>query len=336
MDSIPSREFPREKGSPVLELPLSNAGPTDFFPPVCLQSHWDPTAILRRTLPDGYVPQSTDPRPWTRICMEYTTAGDEEEAPAVNPSIVMPNGGAFYPASRYMEAINNESKLRALDRPLGTCEGNQWEPTLNSDMYNSHILVPERTVPSDPSKIQELAYPKALLRSGPYDCRAANDAYAVQTTSDFIFNNATKQDRYKSMKKGTRPQPPAAPLKAAPETLRPDLTFNAGPPRPVAPSMIAVVAGSTTRKEAPVYQSGSEGGVYYNPSDLRSAMARSEQVRAGSAQIPWIDTPDANPARSYELGAANQRADLIANTRGPPRSPMITAPFADNSSFAAF
>lgn len=333
MESIPSMEFPREKGSPVLEMPLVNEGPTDFFPPVCLQSHWDPTMILKRTLPDGYVPQTTDPRPWTRICMEYTTAGEQDEAPPINPSIVMPNGGQFYPASRYMEAINNESKLRALDRPLGTCEGNQWEPSLNGDMYNARALVPDRAEPLDPTKIQELAYPKALLRSGPYDCRAQNDSYAIQTSSDYMFNNATKQDRYKAMKKPTKPEAPSVPLKAAPELARPDLLLNAGPPRPVAPSMIGVVSGSAAQNQKPVYQSGSEGGFYYNPSDLTSVLARSEQVRASGSQVVWADTPDANPDRTYERQAANQRSDMVVNAVTPK---MITTSFSENSPYARF
>jgi hypothetical protein len=264
--------------------------------------------------------------------MEYTTAGEQSEAPAVDPNIVMPNGGQFYPASKYAEAINNESKLRALDRPLGTCEGNQWEPDAGGDMYNARALVPERSKISDPSKIQELAYPRALLRSGPYDCREQNDAYAIQTTSDYMFNNATKQDRYKAMKKPTKPEAPSVPLKAAPATLRPDLTFNAGPPRPVAPSMVAVVSGSTVKPDAPVWQSGSDGGGYYRPSDLTAAMAKSEQVRAAKAQVIWADTPDANPSRNYERQAANDRANLLANAKAP----MVTTSFSENSRYAAF
>jgi hypothetical protein len=264
--------------------------------------------------------------------MEYTTAGEESVAPPINPAIVMPNGGQFYPASRYTEAINNESKLRALDRPLGTCEGNQWEPSLRSDMYNSRILVPARENPVDPKKIQELAYPRALLRSGGYDCREQNDAYAIQTTSDYKFNNATKQDRYKAMKKPTRPAPPEGALKAAVEKLRPDLTLNAGPPRPVAPPVVAVVSGSTTQQQKPVWQSGSDGGGYYRPSDLTAAMAANEQARAVTAQIPWIDTPDSNPDRTYTRQAENQRAQLIANAV----SPMVTTSFSDNSPYAPF
>ena len=249
MEAVPPRSYPREKGSPVLDLPLKMEGPTDFFPAVCLQSHWDPTAILKRTLPEGYVPQPTDPRPWTRICMEYTTAGEQYPAPETNPSIVMPNGGQFYPPNRYAEAIDNESKLRSLDRRLGTCEGDQWEPSLRSDMFNSRVLVPENVVPSDPSKIQELAYPKALLRSGPYECREQNDKYNTSITSDYIFNNATKQDRYKQMNKASKPAPPTDSLKAAPEMMRPDLTWNAGSPDPANPNRSYEISARNQQQE---------------------------------------------------------------------------------------
>ena len=168
--------------------------------------------ILKRTLPDGHVSLPTDPRPWTRICMQYTTAGDNEAAPPVNPEIVLPAGGANYPYQRYSTAIDNESALRRLDRPLGTCEGNQWEPSLRSDMYDSRKLVPKRSVPSDPRRIEEMAFPQALLRSGPYDCRAQADAVNMGLASDYMFNNATKQDRYKLMGKPVRPAPPAESL----------------------------------------------------------------------------------------------------------------------------
>jgi hypothetical protein len=188
--------------------------------------------ILKRTLPDGYVAQSMDPRPWAKVCMEYTTAGEDTVAPEVNPNIVMPMGGQFYPVSKYTESIDQESQLHRLDRPLGTCEGNQFQPNERGDMFNSRLLVPERRGAIDPKKIEELAYPKALLRSGPYDCRAANDAYNVSVSSDYNFNNPTKQDRYKQMNKASKPVAPEKPLVAAPESLRPDLTFNAGPPVP--------------------------------------------------------------------------------------------------------
>lgn len=351
----PATSYPTKLGSPVMSLPFQAEGPADFFPAVALKTHWDPTMILKRTLPDGYVPQSTDPRPWTRICMEYTTAGEQDTAPEVNPDIVMPGGGQFYPASKYKEAIDDESKLHWLDRPLGTCEGNQWQPNERGDMFNSRLLVPERKGTIDPTKIEELAYPKALLRSGPYDCRAENDAYAVLASSDNMFNNATKQDRYKQMNKGSKPAPPSGPLKAAPEQLRPDLLLNAGPPRPApVASPLVVVSGSAAQQQKPVYITGSQGGMYYNPSDLASALAKNEQMRATAAGVVWNPeqaTPSSriaiNDERSYERTAANQRADLQVNAVRPntstkpvtflqSMSQILTTPFSENSPWSPF
>jgi hypothetical protein len=92
-------------------------------------------------------------------------------------------------------------------------------------------------------------------------------------SSDYIFNNATKQDRYKLMNKPTKPAAPEIPLAAAVERLRPDLIFSAGRPNP----------------------SQEIGAVPTNP----------------------------NPERSYAREAANQRADLIANTRGDMGVPAL-------------
>lgn len=332
MDNISSRTIPRELGSPVLELPIEKEGPDDFFPAVCLKNHWDPTMILRHTLPDGYVPQTTDPRPWTRICMEYTTAGEQSEAPTINSSIVMPSGGQFYPASKYAASIDDESKLRMLDRRLGVCEAEQYEPNQNGDMYNPRLLVPERKTAPNSSVIEELAYPKALLRSGPYECRGENDTLNLANSSDFLFNNATKQDRYKAMNKPNRPAPPVNKIKASLEKMRPDLLLNAGGPRPTPALGVATIG------------SGNVFNISSNPSAV-----------------------DTNPNRSYEAAAANQRAGLVLNANdagshrvGVPRvtthadrqqelsdfaqsagysqesGPMVTSWFSDNSPFAAF
>lgn len=189
--------YPREGGSLVSPSPLTSEGPRPFFPPVCLKTHWDPTAILSRTLPTEYIAQALDPRPWAKICLQYTTTGENSPGPDVDHSIVFPSGGGSIagPASRYSEAIDRESALRRLDRPLGTCEQDQFEPNKNGDMYNSRILVPHlRNV--DPNKIMEVAFPKVLMNVGPYDCRAQEDTINMQLSTR-LFNNTTKQDRYK-------------------------------------------------------------------------------------------------------------------------------------------
>jgi len=92
--------------------------------------------ILRRTLPTQHVAQTLDPRPWAKICLQYTTTGEDVPAPQVGPEVVLPSGGQFYPASRYSAAIDSESQLRRLDRPLGTCEGDQYVPPETGDMFN--------------------------------------------------------------------------------------------------------------------------------------------------------------------------------------------------------
>jgi hypothetical protein len=207
-------------------------------------------------------------------------------------------------------------------------------------MYDARKLIPKRSVPSDPARIQEIAFPQALIRSGPYDCREEADKYNLAQASGFMFNNATKQDRYKAMNKPTKPGPPEGALKAAPETLRPDLLLNAGPPRPMnQPASVAVVSGSATA-QAPVYVSGSQGGYYYNPSDLTSAMEKNQRARAGSNGLAWIgdsqqQKTNPDPNLSYQNMAANQRDNLQANAVAP-KKPMITSPYSENSPFAAF
>lgn len=269
------------------DLPLNSEGPDPFFPPVCLQSHWDPTQILRRTLPAGYVAQPLDPRPWTRICMQYTTAGSgDQPAPATDPNTVLPGGGQFYPPDRYSNAIDAESQLRRLDRPLGTCEQSQWEPTPSSDMYDARKLVPRNAVPSDPSRIQELAYPKALLRAGPYDCREQNDRAAMALSSEFQFNQATKQDRYKLMNKPARPAAPVNPLQASPEQMRPDLTLNAS---------------------KPMYKDGSyeQRAANLRQDLIANAMGPADRQKALDARLPEsqrIQTPEIKTAAAPDIG----------------------------------
>ncbi len=177
----------------------------NLFPPVCIRSHWDPTQILKRTLPQAQVATPLDPRPWTRVCMQYTTSSDFEEAPRPSDSVVFPSGGTVYPPNRYKEAIDQESDLRRLDRPLGTCERDQYIPPRSGDMYSAQALLPERH-PLNNRFIQELSVPQATLRAGVYDCVADAQAAAF-SRSPMPFNNATKQARYAVQRKDLIRQP---------------------------------------------------------------------------------------------------------------------------------
>lgn len=196
MEPVPPRNFPRVNGTPLQTLPIGpgEEDPRKVFPPVCLQSHWDPTMILRHSMPTEHLTMPMDPRPWTRICMEYTTAGENQPAPSVPSNVTLPSGGQFYPPSRYQAAIDNESALRRLDRQLGTCETEQFLPSITGDMFNARQLLPARSQP-DSRFVSELAMPQALLRSGPYPCREEADL-ANMSRSKLLFNNATKQARY--------------------------------------------------------------------------------------------------------------------------------------------
>jgi len=173
------------------EYPITPAENPNLFPPVCIRSHWDPEMIIRRSLPSVRVSLPLDPRPLTKVCMEYVTDSPFEMAPRPPDSLVFPSGGAFYPPTRYRNAVDRESLLKRLDRPHGTCEKEQFTPEY--DMYTPNSTVPDRGKPND-RFIQELAFPMALMRSGTYDCRRNNDEEAMSLNAK-MFNNATKQNR---------------------------------------------------------------------------------------------------------------------------------------------
>lgn len=187
---------PRQGNSTASGMPFQGSTLNPFFPPLCLKYHWDPTAVLRRTLPEG--PNQNlplDPRPWTKVCLEYVNTGQaSEQAPAPPSGMVFPSGGEFYPPTRYSSSIDAESLLRRLDRPLGTCDKDQYEPKEYGDMYVANATV-ERTQQPSTDMVSELAMPRVLLRGGPYDCRQQADT-ANWSRSQSIFNNATKQQRY--------------------------------------------------------------------------------------------------------------------------------------------
>jgi hypothetical protein len=186
-------------------FPFHSAKATEkeTFPDLCLNYHWDPTRVSRWTLPQGHVELPQDPRPWTKVCMTYTTSAPHVRPPKVDDSIVFPTGGATYPAERYSSAIGVESALRRLDRPLGTCERDEYIPTRDSTLFRAASTVPTRKTPTT-QFIEELALPKALLRDGPYQCRAQDDLQNLER-SPALFNNPTKYDKYQTGKRAIQP-----------------------------------------------------------------------------------------------------------------------------------
>ena len=176
--------------------PLVNEGPRDFFPPVCNQFHFDPTQIIRHTLPEQKyeIPLPLDPRPWTKICLQYVNSSTNEPAPNIDPTIAFPAGGFFQDPNRYAASINKESSLRRLDQPLRKCDTRQFEPNPYGDMFNCRILVPKNNNKKF-DNISDISMPKVLLTAGPYKCREEMDNVNV-AVNDRPFFNATKQNRY--------------------------------------------------------------------------------------------------------------------------------------------
>ena len=177
-------------------FPLQNQGPANFFPPVCNQFHFDPTQIIRHTLPqENYsIPLPLDPRPWTKVCLEYVNSTTNEPAPKINPNIAFPAGGFFQDPNRYLASVDSESSLRRLDQPLRKCDAGQFEPDTNGDMFNSRILV-TREKNKNFGVIPELSIPKATITAGPYKCREEADTINMAVSNKPFFNT-TKQDRY--------------------------------------------------------------------------------------------------------------------------------------------
>lgn len=171
----------------------------NLFPPVCLKTHWDPTQMLRHILPQQRVTLPEEFRPWVKVCKNYVTSAPAVAAPLPPKDMVFPTGGSFYPPGRYAAAIDKESSLRTLDRPLDAwCTNSQYIPKPTSNMYVSGSTLPDRKAISN-AFVDELAMPKALLRTDGYSCRTSNDTAYFQR-SGRMFNNPTKQDRYGAQK----------------------------------------------------------------------------------------------------------------------------------------
>jgi hypothetical protein len=128
--------------------------------------------------------------------MNYVNSGRaEEQAPTPPPDTVFPPGGEFYPPTRYSSSIHSESLLRRLDRPLGKCDTEKYEPNPYVDMFISKMLVPDRKTAPSSAMVDELSMPRALIRLGPYDCHQKAEMEAWDRSPQ-KFYNATKQQKY--------------------------------------------------------------------------------------------------------------------------------------------
>ena len=174
----------------------------------CAPRHWDPTMIFARSVPGGMgtashsLPLPMDPRPWAKICLQYVNSGPAEAAPPVPPTMVIPGASEFYPPSRYSEAINNESLLRRLNRPLNedllpgpkSCFPQQYVLPATSDAFQQYSMLPPQTAPR--SQIaRNLADPPVLQNLGQYKCSEEAMVCGLKGAPRF-FNNVTSMSKY--------------------------------------------------------------------------------------------------------------------------------------------
>jgi hypothetical protein len=185
--SNPEKELLENIGS----YPFNSVG--GAIPPLKVCPHWDPTKMLSHILPDHKIAVPLSFRPLTKICTQYTTTGPVEALPATG-DIVFPSGGSLHPPNRYSEAIDNESRLRRQDRPLGISERKQYVPDLNGEMFQSRIFLGKSSAPTS-KMIDELSMPKVALNVGPYNCRVQQDIRNIAATPN-LFNNSTKMQKY--------------------------------------------------------------------------------------------------------------------------------------------
>jgi hypothetical protein len=172
----------------------------------CAPRHWDPTMVFRYSVPNGEgttsIPLPMDPRPWAKICLEYVNSGPAEPAPQVPKSMVIPGAGEFYPPDRYSAAIDNESRLRRLDRPLnedllpgrGSCFPEQYTLPATSDALQQYSLLPPQMPPKS-KMVRNLQDPPVLNRGGQYKCSEEAMVCDLKASPRF-WNNFTKLSKY--------------------------------------------------------------------------------------------------------------------------------------------
>lgn len=201
------------------ELELAyNQGPrtwNEAFPPICLRSHWDPTAVAQMILPGNTTQQhdlAMDPRPASMICRQYytTSAGDTplassnhattflEPIPAplrggpIRPAaataqVPFPPGGAagigfpyagFYP--------NAESDVLRLREHLTKCAEKRYIPIGGAPAPTTGL----REVPG----ADQNPNIRANIVTTTTHCRAEDDQEAWNRSSRLFFN-PTRYDR---------------------------------------------------------------------------------------------------------------------------------------------
>jgi hypothetical protein len=183
----------------------------EAFPPICIRTHWDPTAVSRQIMPNvAQRDLALDPRPASMICKQYytTSAGDSKlqtysenesmEIPAALrggiqrpdaaiPQIPFPPGGAAGLGFPYMSFQSQvESDLFRLQEPLTKCAEKRYIP-------NGGTPAPDMGIRDILGADQSLNIPANVVTTST-NCRAEDDADAWNRSSRLFFN-PTRYDR---------------------------------------------------------------------------------------------------------------------------------------------
>jgi len=173
----------------------------------CVQPHWDANAIFRYSVPQNeLISLPVPPRPYSKICLEYKTSAEFLPAPPAPADMVFLGANERYPPNRYIENVDNESKLERLDRPLmkdqdptNFPEVGSYVPSADSDMFTQRFLLnPLR--PIENPILSELTMPKVARDIRGYECRNKELACDLSANPKIWFN-ATKLEKY-NMKTG--------------------------------------------------------------------------------------------------------------------------------------
>ena len=191
----------------------------EAFPPFCVKTHWDPTALTNYVLPNAKKQPdlAMDPRPSTRICYVYynISAGD---APLANPPVdarpvipaayrnnsavpqrrapppvadpVMPPGGAAstgFPFAGYNAEAETEVEIR--DLPLSRCAERKYIPKGGPRASMGSHDLPGADL-SNRSSLSPLLTTVTKIAG----CREADDAENDKRSSRLFFN-PTRYDR---------------------------------------------------------------------------------------------------------------------------------------------
>jgi hypothetical protein len=187
----------------------------EAFPPICLRTHWDPTAVSRQILPGAAQRNlAMDPRPAAMICKQYytTSAGDAplasypvleqmqiphalrggmQRPDASEQQVPFPPGGAAglgFPYESYNPAA--ESDVLRLREHLTKCAEKRYVP-------HGSVPSPDMSTHNVPGADQHPNIAANIVKTST-NCRAEDDAAAWNKSSRLFFN-PTRYDRTTSV-----------------------------------------------------------------------------------------------------------------------------------------